>query len=338
MQILCATSSITFSCDHVPGFLSSREVEHPIFHLPQKKLLSYLRKWSGGELTSTDSYLLFLAFLKSSDLVNFRVPAIRTEQTDSIIAQNMEFLARTVTRLNTVVTPSVQFPQYVVSPDTKNLTTVHYWIQNWEDSYQDFASGKAREYDNHKLVHREAALERLIRNPHRPVSTYAGALAEWAAIAGEFPLANTVSRISGLKCSISEYWQQIIRKCAHEEGIFSINKADLTELIEHCEDRIHLNSGGIFAHALFKVLRHAAKRQENFLGLGDLDISASTYQLLKESDSVEHANMSAVIQAAPVEIPRREQYPKLLDFMRAKLRYDMAKKAGQRTLGEGENS
>jgi hypothetical protein len=330
MQILCATSSITFSCDHFPGFLSSREAEHPIFTLPQKKLLSYLRKWSGGELTSIDSYLLFLALLKSSDLVQFRVPAVRTPITDSIIAQNMEFLSRTVVRLNTVVNPSVQFPRYVVSPDTKDLATVHYWIQNWDDAYSDFASGKAHEYENRKLVQREAALERLIRNPHRPISSYASQLADWAAVAGEFPTALTISRLTGNRCSISEYWQQIIVSCTRDEKIFAINKEDLAELLEHCETTIHLNSGGIFSHTLFKVLRHAEKRVTNFLGLGDIDLSAGTYELLKSSDSVQDANLSAAIQAAPLEIPKKEQYPTLGAYLRAKLRYDMAKKAGQR--------
>src|SRR3990172_712457 len=100
MKILCSISSTEFNVEHFPGYLSSREVSHPIFYLPQKKLLSYMAKWSGSELTRTDSYLLFLAILNSTELVHFRVPIFKDNRTDSIIAQNMEKLALTVTKLN----------------------------------------------------------------------------------------------------------------------------------------------------------------------------------------------------------------------------------------------
>jgi len=114
MQILCAYSSITFTVEHFPGTLSSRESYHPVFDMPQKRLLSNLGKWSSGGLTPTDSYLMFLAVLRSTDLVDFRVPAIRTEKTDATIAQNMEALCRTVIRLNSVSNPAVCFPLFVL--------------------------------------------------------------------------------------------------------------------------------------------------------------------------------------------------------------------------------
>ena len=64
MKYQCAYSNLQLNVDYFPGFISTTETIHPIFHIPQKKLLSYLGKWSSGELTETDSYLLFLAILK----------------------------------------------------------------------------------------------------------------------------------------------------------------------------------------------------------------------------------------------------------------------------------
>mgnify|MGYP000735790344 CR=1 FL=1 len=54
-KILCAYSGIEFSCEHFPITLHARESYHPIFNVPQKKLLSYLGKWAGNELTPTDN-------------------------------------------------------------------------------------------------------------------------------------------------------------------------------------------------------------------------------------------------------------------------------------------
>ena len=324
MKILCAYSSIEFSCDHFPGYLSSRESHHPIFSVPQKKLLSYLGKWSRGHLTSTDSYLLFLSLLKSTDLVEFRVPAIRTETTDSIVALNMEQLAKTVSKINSVINPAVAFPRYVISPDTRTLDNIHYWIENWESAYQDFKDGYRSAHESQKLIARESALERLIKNPHRPISTYSAQLADWSAVAGSFPVFTLRSPFTGLQVSCSDYWKVLISKCAHEESIFSIRRKDLEELLEHCEE--HIPIGSIYSNSLFKVLRHALERQKNYLGLGDLDISRSTYEIMTDRSDTEAANISAMVQAAPEHEPKESEYPSKLAFLRAKMRWSLSKK------------
>lgn len=324
MRILCAYSGVDFTCEHFPSALLSREAYHPIFNLPQKKLISYLGKWGGGELTPTDCYLLFLATLRSSDLVEFRVPAVRTTRTDSIIAHNMESLMKTVLSLNTVTNPGVIFPHYVISPETKDLDNVQYWIQNWKESYADFKEGKGKDYDDRKLVHREAALERLIRSPHRPISSYAHQIADWASIAGDFPTFQTINRLTNTRQTCGDYWKQIIIYAATEEKLFAINRADLEELLEHCETNISYS--GIFGHTLFTVLRKALEKQKNFLGLGDLDISRSTYQILTSTDSVQDANLRAAINSAPLERPEQKDYPTKFSYLRAKLNYEMAQK------------
>jgi hypothetical protein len=327
MHIVCSYSSLSFTCEHFPGNLDHRETCHPVFHLPQRKLLSYLGRWSEGALTPTDNYLLFLAILKSSDLVEFRVPAIQTNQTQSLIALHMEALCKIVSRLNTVTNPAVIFPRYVITPDTKTLSNVEFWINNWFEAYEDFKSGKLKEYDDRKLVHRERALERLIKNPHRPVASYASQIGEWAATAADFPTFIINSPFSGAKISCADYWKLLITRCASEEQLFSIPKKDLEELLEHCETNIPI--GSIYSNALFKILRHAIKRQENFLGLGDLDITRSTYEILNSTDSVEDANLRAMIQAAPESAPTPAQYPNKLAYLRAKMRYEMSRKYSQ---------
>lgn len=329
MKILCAYSSIEFTCEHFPGSLHSRESYHPIFSVPQKKLLAYLGKWSAGELTSIDSYLLFLALLRSSDLVEFRVPAIRTPDTDSIIALNMESLCKSLARLNTVHSPSTIFSHYVISPDTRTLENVKYWIENWQDNHRDFLDGYVDTNTAAKLRVREAALERLIKNPHKPISAYSSQISDWAAIAGSFPSFQLVNPLTKLSSTCADYWKDLIIKCSKEESIFAIRRRDLEELLEHCEE--HIPIGSIFSNALFKILRHALERQKNFLGLGDMDISKSTYTILGASDTVEDANLKAMVDSAPESEPTPEQYPTKFLYLKAKLRYDMARKVGERT-------
>lgn len=325
MKILCAYSGIEFNCDHFPASLFSREACHPIFYLPQKKLIGYLHKWSTNELTPIDSYLLFLAILRSSDLVDFRLPVIRTLRTDSIVAQNMEDLIKTTIRLNTVINPSVLFPHFVISADTRNLDNVKYWIQNWKDSYQDFIDGKGKDYDDRKLAQREAALERMIKNPYKSSSETARSISEWASSAGEFPTFITTSRFTDQKIPLSDYWKQIIIAAGNEDKIFSINRSDLEELLEHCE--INIPYGTIFSNALFKLLRAALEKHRNFLGI---ERNLGTFMILGK-DNVEEANLRVIIDSAPVDLPKKENFSSTpagkFAYMKAKMQYDMAKKA-----------
>lgn len=333
MKILCSISGIEFNCDHFPGEFYSREASHPIFSLPQRKLLTYTGKWAAGELTRTDAYLLFLAILNSSEQVEFRVPVYRNEHTDSVIALNMEPLVRTIIKINSVTAPSVVFPSFVISPDTRYLQNVQHWIEVWKDSYQEFLDGYKSAHESRKLITREAALQRMIKNPHKPVSEYAAQIADWASIAGEFPTYLTQSPFTSLQIPLAEYWKSIIIRAAKDEYLYQISSKDLSELLDHCEDKIPV--GSIYSHALFKILRRAQDRQKNFLGLGDIDVR-STYSLLtdNQASNTEAANMKALIDSAPEERPRPEQYPTKFAYMRAKLRWDMAQKYGRTDAGE----
>jgi hypothetical protein len=327
MKVLCAISGIEFTVEHFPAYLTSREVSHPIFSLPQKKLLSYLGKWASQELTPTDSYLLFLATLNSSELVEFRVPASRNEETDSIVAQNMEALAKCVSKLNAVTNPSVCFPRYAVGPETKYLSNVQHWISNWNDSWQDFQEGYAREYDSRKLIGREQALERLIKNPHMPISAYASKIAEWASVAGDFPENLKKSPFTGLKITCSDYWKEIIVRCAREDSMYSVPTSDIEYLLQHCE--LNISIGTIYSNALFKVLRHAVTKQKNFFGMGDMDLGKTKFQILGDDDTTETANLKAMIDSAPDHEPTPAQYPNKIAYLKAKLRWQMAMKYKQ---------
>lgn len=306
-KILCAYSGIMFTCEHFPITLTSREATHPLFQVPQKKLLAYLAKWSGHELTPTDSYLLFLSLLNSSEHVDFRVPVVRHLATDSIVANNMESLSRAVIKLNSVTNPHVVFPHFVISPDTKKLENIHHWIEAWEQAYRDFLDGYKDVGTSQKLVRREAALERLIKNPFKEVNVYATSLAEWAADASpDWPRDKT-----------GEYWKQIITACTTSTGIYSIPMRHIEELIAHCE--LDIPVGTIFSHKLLTVLRGALKKQKDFLGVGP-----TTFEIMEEgTDSVERTNISAIAQKAPESEPHASEYPTKLAFLKASLAWKL---------------
>jgi len=319
MKILCAISGIEFTCEHFPAYLTSREVTHPIFHLSQRKLLSF----SSSELTKTDSYLLFVALLHSTDAVEFRVPCKRTEKTSSIVYNQMQDLVIAVGKINLIQHPSFQLPRIAITPDTCTLSNVEYWIANWENSIDEWKDAYASYNQSRDLLMRENALEKLIRTPHKEIQL-ATQIADWAELAADFP--HTTTLINGIQVPLSVYWKQIIRKCINKDAIFQIPLCDLEELIVHCEDNIP--HGTIYAHTLMEMLRSGKDKNKNFLGLGDWDLASInspsfSYKILNEDDSVESANMEAICMGAPTELPKLADYPSRFAWLKAKIKYDM---------------
>ena len=320
-RILCAKSGILFTCEHFPISFTSGEEHHPIFDAPLKRLWKYYPKWQAAQLNEIDSYLLFLAYLNATELVEFRTAAIRTAQTAQLVASNMQQLVSCIGRISAVKTPRFVLPRFIVSHDTRNLLNVKHWIEIWESQYRDFANGLAAQDLRTKLQRRESALERLIRNPSIKPERYANLLAQWADEAAAFPTFNVKIRNTVIPCN--EYWKDIIVKCYSQVDIIQIDKDDLVELIEHCEENLENYSvGTLFSHHLFAALRSGLQTINGFF-----DIGKPTFTLLSDDSDVGASNLQLLINDAPVSEPRRIDYPSEFAFLKARMKWKLAQSA-----------
>lgn len=314
--ILCSKSGIEFKCDHFPISLTQRESYHPIFDVKLPRLWKYFPKWQAGELTETDSYLLFLAYLNATEMVEFRTACKRRPNTPQIIQANMESLFYTIGKIITIKHPKFTVPRLVISHDTADLSNVRYWIQTWEQAYLDFCDGLKNQELRSRLVRKEQGLERLIKNPSLNPKKYAHLLASWAAEAAVFPDFEMKDN-AGNETTCSEYWQEIIIKCHTDTDIISIPEKDLAEIIEHCEE--NLDGGSIQAHQLFVTIRQGMETLQGFFSIG-----SPSFSILGESDSVGDVNLQLLIDSAPIEMPKRTDYANEFQFIRAKMKYNLA--------------
>lgn len=319
MRILCAYSGIQFNCEHFPGYLSSREVCHPIFYLKQHKLLSHATYWASGKMTDTDAYLFYLALLNSTGQIEWRVPAIKTHKTSKIISLNMDALIRVVGKINLVKHPGFVIPTIAITSDTKDLVNSHHWIANWEQAFQEFSDGYKSVSWNKELQNREIALEKLIKSQHRSIQSYASILADWAAMAGSFPEFNIV--INKETVTLAEYWKSIIRKAAQADSLLSVDEKDLKELYEHCE--IEIPVGTIHRHVLMKFLREAIQAHSNFY-CEDLKLDSGSFRIIDDPESTEAINLKNLIESAPTKEPNRKDYPTHLLYLKDKLKWQLA--------------
>jgi hypothetical protein len=237
MKATCAYSGLSFSCEHFPASVSSSELVHPIFYLKSAKLLGFIGDWADGSLNETDSYLLFLALLSSTEQVEWRVPVHRTDKTNQLVANNMEKLASLCTTFLQVTNKKEVLPSFSISPDSRDLNNIRDWLLVWEQALVDYKTGYRSTNQLQKQRDAESYLERVIKDSSREIKSYSRLLANWADLAGNFPRFLTLTP-SGNKIPLNIYWRELITKACLEDSIFTISQKDLDELIEHCEQEI----------------------------------------------------------------------------------------------------
>ena len=332
-KILCAISGVEFKVEHFSLYLTGRQCSHPIFALSSKELLKerYIKAWLEGTNSEVENYLYYLALFNSTNLVSFRTPAIRTGDTASIIANNMDALISTLETITDMETELVQakldLPRFCVDVGSNELDNSAHWIECWQDNWTDYQNGYKSVNTYQRLMKQESVLERLIKDHTKSVDQYAVHLSNWAALAGDFAqhASYIVLNEYDKREEMASYWKRIIKACAKTEAIFEIPDIDLKDLIEHCEEYIH--HGSIYATSLMTLLRAGAERKLNFLDLGDVDIGTggrATFRILAPDSSIADANMMAMILTAPLNKPVEKDYPNKLAYIKAKMKWDTA--------------
>jgi len=301
---------------------------HPLFHVPQKKLIALAGTWAAQRLSPTESYLLYLSLLDSTGLIQWRTHAQYVpEISDAIVANNMESLLHIIAKINLIQHPTFVLPSFAIGPETVLLDNSKYWIESWignyTEWYDDLRDSRKREELKEKIDHREAALQRLIKSS-TPVEAYAATLADWASIAGQFPQSATVHPITNQSVALGEYWKQLIKSIANEDKLWRFPRHDLVELIDHCEDNIQ--HGNIYAHTLMRYLRKGLRIYDDYLGFGDASIGhagETPFTVMPPMSTVHSINRAALIATAPEEEPKQQQYPSKLAWLKAYTKWKM---------------
>lgn len=262
-----------------------------------------------GRLQPQESRLLFLAILRSSELVEFRTTAVPSEAT---VAKNMEHLIRFISWATGLSFPERILPRFAITPETADLSNINHWLEAWENARAEFNAGYTPTSQLSNMRNREAALERLIKNSQKKVADYSRILASWAMDAANVPKA------------LQEYWIQLM--CLKGVAIYSAKEVDLEELVEHMID--NLDHGSIYSSKTLNLCKELlAKRKQGMLhGLG-LEENADGFTIIE--DSIEAHNRRVAASKAPQELPVESNYPSKLAYLRAKAAWDVAQSLKQ---------
>jgi len=318
-RITCAISGIRFNCSYLED-ISIPHTEgyfHPIFALPYTQLHRLYSQHCRMQLTSNDSYLLFMAFLHSSGKVEWKHPATLSPndpQTKKFIENNLSQLIRVLEKTGIIRHPSFKQPSYRVTYENANLRQVPNWIKEWLDNIDDFIAGKASMREQEDLQKIENRLSYLILSGEKP-ERFSHVIASWANQAAEFPQDK------------AEDWMKTIRSCFNINKMFNTPLPVLKEIKEYCESNIE--AGSIHFHTLSHVIKEGIKRHVDYLGGSSLALGYTLLPSLEDGstdkkDLKNAAELATLIAKAPASPPKEGDYSTSLEFLRAKLAYRVA--------------
>lgn len=292
MQIICAYSSIKYSVpEHFSQSLAlvqALEV-HPIFSLPGESLSNLYSAWLNGELSNEESYLLALALMNHTGLIEFRRPCTQTTDTQQILATHMQALYSTTSLLASLEHPALAAPKICISEDNNTLANLASWLRLWRECIEDFRTGQIESAAHDALMHKERALAKFINSSQIPEHKYAHVLADWACLAANFPP------------EYRDYWRECIIRCYDSGSLLSIPSVHLADIREWCETNIdEYSSGSIFSYRLYALLSTQKNQIDEF-------------EMLDEAPAA-----IAAIASAPASEPHQADYPNRLAYMRAK--------------------
>lgn len=312
MAILnCAISGISISIQGLDSITipTSAGYYHPIFAASHSQLYALYSDHCKGKLTYTDSYLLFLAFMHSSDQVIWKHPVTLvavSPATAQLVENNIAQLLSVLQQSAVIVHPSFIQPNFVVSYENSDLSQITSWIEAWKSNIEYFKSGLASMKEQEELQALENKLEEHILSGS-PAKTYSTAIANWACRAADFPPAK------------AEAYKAIIRTCYSPLKMFNTELAAIKEVEEFCH--CNIEPGSIHFHELCKILE--AGRSNHIDYLGDFTLLPTITDDSELPAIVTKNIIDKLTDNAPTSKPVESDYPSSLAFLKAKLAYRM---------------
>lgn len=321
-RVTCAISGLKFTVSYFDSLTVSHTegYVHPIFAVKRDKLYTYYKEYYMGRLSANDSYLLFLAFLHSSERITWSCPASckpLDSSTRLLVDANLTQLVEVIEKTDCIQHPHFEQPDFRVHKDNCSLSQVPNWIAACEYNVSLWYSRKASREDVEALQRLENKLTTHIYSSEPP-EKYARAIAEWAAKAGEFPP------------HLEKIWKETIRACFSSTKMFNTPLVLLKEIKEHIE--CNIPAGSIHFSAISDVIKEGIAKHEDYLGGSSLALGYTLLPTLDAMGEVQvtkselkgSAEIATIAAKAGARLPIRAEYPDAVSFIKAKLAYRVA--------------
>jgi hypothetical protein len=371
MNLTCPYSGLSYSIEGV-ALKKHSFVSHPVLSLDLNDVLgSFLPRFAKEDLTQEELHLFGTYLLTKLPIESWGFPLLAKAELfywTPFWLKNLQHLASTVKRLSGKKPKNL--PTFRLICDSQDdsinpLSQLKDWLDTANSCINEYYAPISEEALKRNKLFRanlseeqftseeqcNAVIEKILRgslSTPREKEKFPTLIANWAAQVGDFP--NTIFRTSsGERKTLRNFWKEIIQNAfdlgTSGKGYSAIltsdvTIADLDELQEHCME--HIPSGTMHSRALWEELH---KLKEVILEFktparnSDLSIEIlSSGDLASILEDVSHVAPVQTIENDDPDMPRKEDYPSLSSFVKAKMAYKKEKELLEsRNLKEGES-
>lgn len=323
MKLKCRISGIEWDESIFPWNPKVVDSLHPVFSMSQKDLIS-LASEAIESPHETSYYLIGLAAF--NHLNPLWQATVNAEVAAPMIASQFERLIKLVFMIPQA--RRSEFPEFRIDSSNCDFLGLIHWLDAIQSVFDEWKqSGK--ELELHRiLAKKESTLIALLNSRFSKKSNLiAHALAEWAAIAAEFPK-DCFYLADGTTTTVAQYWKILIKQAFTEDHLefisMRVDPDDLADLIDYCE--MNIPHGTTHAHILMSKLRSAAEIVNEFMRPKIkqpmlVNENGSVADLLSEdSDS---SPSFVKVKAEPISEPKPKDFKSTADYLRAKLKWQV---------------
>jgi len=340
MKQICPLSGITWEAE---GFATGHKMlalKHPIFSLPVSSLYARLNAdWYAGRLSQVEKKLLFLAIFNTSGHVTFNHPA---DPAPATVETHIAALAKSVSWLLSIKHPGLAAPHFNINRETHKLENMSALLQAWTEARTAFESGMRAQNllatKNRLEMLLEARIKRVEVGIVAESASYLAMLANWAEIALNFPNFSTIHPRTFQSVKLNDYWKELIA-CPDSE-VYSYPLADWKELDDHIIDNLD-DTDSSFAFTLMRRVKKVIYKQSDDIGLVIVKSQPSGQDkpsYILEPNASDKATMAAIAAKAPSSEPIASSYTSKVEFLRAKIAWNMAKCLGLANIHPSNNA
>lgn len=324
MKLKCRISGIEWQESIFPSDPNSDPLLslHPVFSMDQKSLISMATSAIENP-HETSMYLIGLAAFNHLDPV--WQATVNAEVAAPMIASQFERLIK----LAFVIPPArrAEFPAFRIDSSNCDFLGLIHWLDAIQSVFDEWKqSGKELEL-HRMLAKKESTLIALLNSRFSKKShLIAHALAEWAAIAAEFPK-DCFYLADGTTSTVAQYWKVLIKQAFIDDHLefisMRVDPDDLADLIDYCE--MNIPHGTTHAHILMSKLRSAADIVNEFMRpkikqpMLVVETGTVADLLAETGDSPSFVKVAA----EPVSEPKPRDFKSNAEYLRAKLRWQV---------------
>jgi hypothetical protein len=242
---------------------------HPFYSLAAKKIPAILSLWQKGELSNTETHLLYTRFLLDTEHVSFTSPLVLTEALTEI--QNAQIIPLSkLVYSGCFQKDNIDLPGFAISSDSQDISEL---LSIWEIELESYRISYMISKQQHEI---RAMLTRVQRAFASPLLTNRKKIIlQWMNRCVTLPEFLTKHPVSKQMVSCKAYWEELLSKAIEGDHMLAYPEKDIVEFKEHLESELPLNYAQEFS--LLEELRAAISRKQNYFGYSFVDADDKSY-------------------------------------------------------------